>query len=66
MKGGNIVALQALRNIFEQNAEIFNIDFLFVSDEETGSDDSKKSQNQLQITMIIVLFLKQQVKNMKF
>jgi glutamate carboxypeptidase len=62
MKGGNIVALQALRNIFEQNAEIFNIDFLFVSDEETGSDDSKKSQNQLQITMIIVLFLKQQVK----
>ena len=42
MKGGNIVALQALRNIFEQNGEIFNIDFLLVSDEETGSDDSKE------------------------
>lgn len=41
MKGGNIVALQALRNIFEKNKQIFNIDFLLVSDEETGSDDSK-------------------------
>ncbi|XOB60641.1 M20 family metallopeptidase [Campylobacterota bacterium DY0563] len=42
MKGGNIVALQSLRNIFEKNKEIFNIDFLLVSDEETGSDDSKE------------------------
>jgi glutamate carboxypeptidase len=42
MKGGNIVALQALRNIFNQNNKIFNIDFLLVSDEETGSDDSKE------------------------
>ncbi|MBU0925176.1 M20 family metallopeptidase [bacterium] len=42
MKGGNIVALQALRNIFNQNSEIYNIDFLLVSDEETGSDDSKE------------------------
>ena len=42
MKGGNIVALQSLRNIFEKNSEIFNIDFLLVSDEETGSDDSKE------------------------
>lgn len=42
MKGGNIVALQALRNIFNQNGELFNIDFLLVSDEETGSDDSKE------------------------
>ncbi|ADG93303.1 peptidase dimerization domain protein [Arcobacter nitrofigilis DSM 7299] len=41
MKGGNIVALQALRNIFKTNKEIFNIDFLLVSDEESGSDDSK-------------------------
>lgn len=41
MKGGNIVALQALRNIFLQNKEIYNIDFLLVSDEETGSDNSK-------------------------
>ncbi len=42
MKGGNIIALQALRNIYNENKEIYNIDFLLVSDEETGSDDSKK------------------------
>ena len=42
MKGGNIVALQALRNIFKENSEICNIDFLLVSDEESGSDDSKE------------------------
>ncbi len=42
MKGGNIVAIQALRNIFKENSQIFNIDFLLVSDEETGSDDSKE------------------------
>ena len=41
MKGGNIVALQALRNIYAKNSKIENIDFLLVSDEETGSDDSK-------------------------
>ncbi len=41
MKGGNIVALEALRNIYSQNNQINNIDFLLVSDEETGSDDSK-------------------------
>ncbi len=27
MKGGNIVALQSLRNIFNENKEIYNIDF---------------------------------------
>ena len=41
MKGGNIVALQALRNIHAKNGKIENIDVLLVSDEETGSDDSK-------------------------
>lgn len=40
MKGGNIVALQALRDVYEKNGKITNIDFLLVSDEETGSDDS--------------------------
>ncbi len=40
MKGGNIVALEALRNLYKKNGNIFNIDFLLVSDEETGSDDS--------------------------
>jgi len=42
MKGGNMVALQALRNVYKKNNKIENIDFLLVSDEETGSDDSKK------------------------
>ena len=41
MKGGNIVALQALRNIYKENKGIHNIDFFLVSDEESGSDDSK-------------------------
>jgi glutamate carboxypeptidase len=41
MKGGNYIALQALRNVYTQRGEIANIDLLLVSDEETGSDDSK-------------------------
>ena len=41
MKGGNYVALQALRNIYTERGAVSNIDFLLVSDEETGSDDSK-------------------------
>jgi len=41
MKGGNIVALESLRNIYKENKSISNIDFLLVSDEESGSDDSK-------------------------
>lgn len=41
MKGGNIVALEALRNLYEGEGSINNIDLLLVSDEESGSDDSK-------------------------
>lgn len=41
MKGGNIVALEALKSIYYTNGKITNIDFFLVSDEETGSDDSK-------------------------
>ncbi|SFV74635.1 Acetylornithine deacetylase/Succinyl-diaminopimelate desuccinylase and related deacylases [hydrothermal vent metagenome] len=41
MKGGNIVILEALRAIYQHKKEITNIDVLLVSDEETGSDDSK-------------------------
>lgn len=41
MKGGDIVALQALRELYGEKVEINNIDVLLVSDEETGSDDSK-------------------------
>lgn len=47
MKGGNIVALEALRKLYTQNGKIENIDFLLVSDEETGSDDSKHLTAQL-------------------
>jgi glutamate carboxypeptidase len=47
MKGGNIVALESLRNLFNQNGKIENIDFLLVSDEETGSDDSKLLTSEL-------------------
>ena len=46
MKGGNIVALEALRRVAKkQNIE--NIDILFVSDEETGSDDSKHLSSEI-------------------
>jgi glutamate carboxypeptidase len=41
MKGGNYIALQALRNLYAKRAEITDIDLLLVSDEETGSDDSR-------------------------
>ncbi len=41
MKGGNFVALNALRNLKAEFGPLYNIDFLLVSDEETGSDDSK-------------------------
>jgi len=41
MKGGNIVALEALKEIYKRNKKIVNIDFLLVSDEESGSDNSK-------------------------
>jgi len=41
MKGGNYVTLEALRNAHKKYGTLHNIDFLLVSDEETGSDDSK-------------------------
>ncbi|WP_025821474.1 M20 family metallopeptidase [Shewanella marina] len=47
MKGGNFVALTALRNIKQESGKICNIDFLLVSDEETGSDDSKLVTREL-------------------
>jgi len=47
MKGGNIVLLQALRELKKDNIKIQNIDVLFVSDEETGSDDSKYLTSEL-------------------
>ena len=41
MKGGNCVVLSALRQVKAHHGDIANIDLLLVSDEETGSDDSK-------------------------
>jgi glutamate carboxypeptidase len=47
MKGGLIVALEALRHIYRTNNQIRNIDFFCVSDEETGSDDSNSLTSEL-------------------
>ena len=47
MKGGNIVALEALRILYETNGVIEDIDVLLVSDEETGSDDSRMLTTKL-------------------
>lgn len=41
MKGGLVVAYKALESVKKSENDIQNIDFLLVSDEETGSDDSK-------------------------
>ena len=41
MKGGNFVALNALRQLRQQHGPLHNIDFLLVSDEEIGSEDSQ-------------------------
>ena len=41
MKGGNFVAYEALKQVKQVLGTISNIDVLMVSDEETGSDDSK-------------------------
>ena len=49
MKGGNIVALQALRNLHASGEAIRNVDMLLVSDEESGSDDSKLLSAQLAV-----------------
>jgi glutamate carboxypeptidase len=47
MKGGLFVALEALREVKKRCKEIKNIDFFMVSDEETGSDDSKFVSKEL-------------------
>jgi len=47
MKGGNIIIVEALRELKKCGIEIRNIDVLFVSDEETGSDDSKSLTSKL-------------------
>ena len=47
MKGGNVVALEALRTLHEVLGRIEDIDMLLVSDEETGSDDSRMLSAEL-------------------
>ncbi|MDF1880584.1 M20 family metallopeptidase [Sulfurimonas sp. MAG313] len=47
MKGGNLVAFKALESLVNEGKELKNIDFLLVSDEETGSDDSKLLSREL-------------------
>lgn len=47
IKGGNYVALCALRAVKAACGQIGNIDMLLVSDEETGSDDSKLISQKL-------------------
>ena len=47
MKGGNFIALSALRHVFAEHGQLCNVDFLLVSDEETGSDDSKAITQEL-------------------
>ena len=47
MKGGNIVIVEALKEVVKKGIKIQNIDILFVSDEESGSDDSKYVTAQL-------------------
>ena len=41
MKGGNIVALHALKNIYKKNNSIYNIDFLLLGDKQSKNNDSK-------------------------
>jgi glutamate carboxypeptidase len=47
MKGGNVVALEALRKIYSVRGSVEDIDFLLVSDEETGSDDSRSITSEI-------------------
>jgi glutamate carboxypeptidase len=47
MKGGNIVALESLKAVKQAHGSLANIDMLLVSDEESGSDDSKHLSAEL-------------------
>ncbi len=49
MKGGLVVAIEALKRVYKHYGEIFNIDFLIVSDEETGSDDSNELTKKIAV-----------------
>ena len=63
IKGGNYVALCALRNVKQNCGVIGNIDMLLVSDEETGSDDSKHVSAKLSSHYDYVLVFEAAGKN---
>ncbi len=47
MKGGNHIVLEALRQVYQAQGEVANIDLLLVSDEEEGSEDSSALTSEL-------------------
>ena len=65
MKGGNIVALESLKQVKQAHGSIANIDMLLVSDEESGSDDSKYLSAELAKITMYAWCLKPQVLIMK-
>ena len=64
MKGGLVVALTALRHAAAQ-APLSDVDFLLVSDEETGSDDSRALTTQLATHYHACLVLEAAGQNME-
>jgi len=65
MKGGNLVAFKALQSLVSDGIKIKNIDFLLVSDEETGSDDSKLLSRSLAENYDYCLVFEAAGKNME-
>lgn len=65
MKGGNLVAFKALETLVQEGIQVCNIDFLLVSDEETGSDDSKILSRSLAIDYDYCLVFEAAGKNME-
>lgn len=65
MKGGNLVAFKALEALNAEGIELQNIDFLLVSDEETGSDDSKLLSKELASAYDYCLVFEAAGKNME-
>lgn len=65
MKGGLIVAIEALEQVSHDNGLLHNIDFLLVSDEETGSEDSKALTQKLASDYHYCLVFEAAGKNME-
>jgi len=65
MKGGNFVAFKALESLVDEGNQLHDIDFLLVSDEETGSDDSKQLSQSLASNYDYCLVFEAAGKNME-